>query len=91
MDFAIHGNIVYNNVLWETEELWRMKKKFDVFLQREKIQTTSTIALAMERTPGLLTAVMSLLDQEVVFLPIDRELPAERLQYMLETAEIDIS
>lgn len=89
MDFAIHGNIVYNNVLWETEELCRLKKKFDVFLQRENIHTTSTIALAMERTPRLLTAVMSLLDQGVVFLPIDRELPAERLQYMLDTAEID--
>lgn len=89
MNFEIHGNVVYKSVLWRTEELCQLKRKFDFFLHKEKIHVTFTVALAMERTPILLIAIMSLLDQGIVFLPIDKELPPERLQYMLKTAEVD--
>lgn len=89
MEFEIRGNIIFNNVLWQSQTLYQMREKFDTFLNQKGINRNMTIALAMDRTPILLISIMCLLNNEIVFLPINKELPSERLEYMLATADVD--
>ena len=89
LDFEIRGDIIFKNNLWKSQMICQVQGKFDAFLMKEGINQNMTVGLAMERTPILLISIMSLLNQGILFFPINKEVPPKRLQYMLATADVD--
>lgn len=89
MDFALNGNVFFHNKEWTTSELRELSSKLSTFLQLNHVTENSVLALAMERTPMLLVSVITLLNENILFLPISEELPTERLEYMLNNAQVD--
>lgn len=90
MDFALKGNIIFQNRDWSTTELRKLSDKLDIFLQLNHVNADNVVAIAMERTPLLFVSIITLLNRNILFLPVNEELPTERLEYMLDNAGIDV-
>lgn len=88
MCFHIRGNLIFHGKFYEKKELEEQKKKVKVFLSRCESGQKEVIALSMKRTPSLLVTIFALLEEGIPFLPLDVNLPEERLKYMLDKAGV---
>ena len=88
MCFQIRGNLIFHGKFYVKKELEEKKKKVKAFLSRWEFGQKEVIALSMKRTPYLLTTIFALLEEGIPFLPLDVNLPEERLKYMLDKAEV---
>lgn len=90
MYFHINGNLIFHGVCYDKKELETQKQKVRFFLERKKLNEQEVVAISMTRSPLLLITMFALLEEAIPFLPIDANLPEERLQYMLNQAEVQI-
>ena len=88
MCFYIRGNLIYHGKYFEKEELEKQKNKIKAFLDGWEHEQKEVVALSMKRTPSLLVTIFALLEEGIPFLPLDTNLPEERLKYMLDKAEV---
>ncbi len=49
-----------------------------------------TVAIILERTPMLLTLIKTLFEYEITFIPIDKDLPAEKIHYLLQDSNAEV-
>lgn len=86
MKFEINGQIVFHNKLYTQENLNRME---NYILDVVKNQNNSdVVAIAMNRSPLLLVTITAFLKRGIPFLPIDCSFPEERIEYMLNRANV---
>lgn len=90
MDFGLKGKIIFRNREWAKKELQELSDKLSTFLQLNHVTSENVVAIAMDRTPMLLVTIITLLNRSILFLPINEELPSERLEYMLDNAGVDV-
>ncbi len=86
MDFNIKGNVIFHNRVYSNEQLIKMENYvLEVINGYEENQI---VALVLTRTPLMLATVFALLKRGIPFLPLDISFPEERLNYMLEKANV---
>jgi len=56
-------------------------------IQQYAIQPGNIVAVRMERSPMLITALLAVIKTGAAFLPVDVTTPAERLEFMLKDSE----
>ena len=56
-------------------------------IQQHGIQPGNIVAVRMERSPMLITALLAVIKTGAAFLPVDVTTPAERLEFMLKDSE----
>lgn len=88
MCFELNGDIVFKNRLYSNAELTEEVGIFQVGLNSVNISRNKPVGLVMKRTPHLLTVIFALLNNHISFLPLDVQMPSERIEYMLKTAEV---
>ena len=58
------------------------------YLRKRDVQPDSIVALCMNRSLELVIAILGVLKAGGAYMPIDPELPAQRLQFLLEDAQV---
>ncbi len=60
------------------------------YLQKHGIGPEKIVAVCMERSPEMLVAILGILKAGGAYLPIDSELPTQRLAYMLKDSAAEL-
>jgi amino acid adenylation domain-containing protein len=68
-------------------ELDRQSNQFAHYLRRIDVPPGTLVAISLERSPEAIVALLGTLKAGCAFLPLDVDLPAERLSFMLQDAE----
>lgn len=80
----ICGNIVFGDQEISSEEIRNQMIRLGA-----KFGNNKKIAIAIDRSPGFLIAIMTCLKYGIVFLPINLNLPVSRIQYIISDSNID--
>ncbi|QSJ15009.1 amino acid adenylation domain-containing protein [Nostoc sp. UHCC 0702] len=60
------------------------------YLQKIGVETESLIGICVERSPQMIIALLAILKAGGAYLPLDPSLPQERLNFMLEDAQVSV-
>ncbi|MBW4537641.1 MAG: amino acid adenylation domain-containing protein [Myxacorys chilensis ATA2-1-KO14] len=72
------------------EELFQRSNQVGHRLRQLGVHPNQLVAIVMDKGWEQIVAVMGILNAGAAYLPIDPELPLERLQYVLENAEVAV-
>ena len=89
MSFVINGEIIYKREHYSAEELRQQVRSAELWLNQYTMCKDRPVALLMNRTPKLLTVIFALLGQKIPFLQLDEQMPMNRLDYMLKSAQVE--
>lgn len=88
MKYEISGNIVFRGITYERDELvQRMQKMIYNFIHMD-IFNEQVVGLFFERSPDMILCIFALLNLSKCFLPIDQNLPVDRIEKMLKKAKV---
>ncbi|MEH7732671.1 amino acid adenylation domain-containing protein [Bacillus pumilus] len=76
-----HQNITY-------AELEEQSNQFANYLIKMGVTKTSHIGLALDRSSQLIVSILAITKIGAVYVPIDIQYPSERIQFMIEDAEL---
>lgn len=71
-------------------ELDRRSNQLARFLKAAGVGPDQLVGLAMERSPSMVVAALAILKAGGAYVPLDPTLPAERLDFMLRDAELQV-
>jgi amino acid adenylation domain-containing protein len=60
------------------------------YLRRRGVRPDDLVSLFMERSPEMVIAILGVLKAGGAYLPIDPNLPAERIQFLLTDAQVEL-
>lgn len=78
---CIHQNMTY-------AELEEQSNQFAHYLISMGVTKASHIGLALERSSQLIVSILAITKIGAVYVPIDMQYPSERIQFMMEDAEL---
>ena len=86
-----NGEVVFNGLLYDNKTLKSMieKIKEDIFFS-SMLKKQSVIAIYLNRGAELLASICALFELNIPFLLLDSKIPIDRLEYMINTARVDI-
>ncbi|MFX0576618.1 amino acid adenylation domain-containing protein [Nocardia nepalensis] len=79
--------IVHDATAWTYREFDERVNRLARYLIGQGIGPESVVALGMPRSPELMVAMYAVLTAGGAYLPLDRDHPADRIAYVLRTAE----
>jgi amino acid adenylation domain-containing protein len=79
--------VVYQGKELSYRELNGRANQLANYLRRKGVGAESVVAICMERSLEMAVGLLGILKAGGAYLPLDPELPAERLRYMLEDAQ----
>ncbi|MGW4767727.1 amino acid adenylation domain-containing protein [Nocardia sp. NPDC004278] len=79
--------LVHDATAWTYREFDERVNRLARYLIGQGIGPESVVALAMPRSPELVVAMYAVLSAGGAYLPLDRDHPADRIAYVLRTAE----
>lgn len=88
MKLEIKGNIIYQDRLYDTNELLQLEQILIRKLSHLDLCEDEVVAITMPRTPRMLIAMVAMYNLNIPFLPIDYEQPEERIKYMITNAQV---
>ncbi|HKS26460.1 MAG TPA: amino acid adenylation domain-containing protein [Pyrinomonadaceae bacterium] len=71
-------------------ELYRMANQAGHWLRHLNVKPNRLVAIVMEKGWEQIVAVMGVLQAGAAYLPLDAELPKERLAYLLENSQVEL-
>lgn len=87
MKLKINGSICFKEKRYSRQELNEIVKKYKRMILAEKIDG-ELIGVAVDRSPEMICMMFAILELGYGFVSIDMDLPKERLEYMLQNAQI---
>jgi pyochelin synthetase len=86
----LHRAVVSNRRILNYLELYCESNRWARLLREQCVRPNTLVAVVMEKGWEQVLACVSIVQSGAAYLPIDPELPAERLAYMLENGEVEI-
>lgn len=80
--------ITDSNETWTYQNLWETSNQVAHKLTSLTINSEERVGVFLPRTNWLLAGVMGIMKAGAAYVPLDRNYPIERLQYIVETAQI---
>lgn len=88
-DNEVKGSIIQGNRVYTSDDVRvNINKIKRILMQTKSMREKALIALALPRSMELIAAIFAALESHITFLPIDMKLPKDRIDYMLDYAEI---
>ncbi|KYG03734.1 hypothetical protein BE21_50170 [Sorangium cellulosum] len=72
------------------EELSRRSRRFGARLREQGARPNTLVAVVMEKGWEQVVAVLAVLESGAAYVPIDADLPAERIHYLLDHGEVKL-
>ncbi|HEU4596571.1 MAG TPA: amino acid adenylation domain-containing protein, partial [Pyrinomonadaceae bacterium] len=82
------GQLTYRELEERANRLAQFVNSF--FVERGEAARERVVGLCLDRTPELIASMLGVLKAGAAYLPLDAELPAERLRFMLEDARVSL-
>ncbi len=82
--------VISTKALLTYGELQRQSNRWSRYLREYGAEPNTPIAVVMEKGPEQIVACMSVVQSGAAYLPIDPDLPAERLAFIIENSEAEI-
>ncbi|QQL49087.1 non-ribosomal peptide synthetase [Mucilaginibacter ginkgonis] len=73
----------YHGETYSYKKLNNNTGQWALYLQEKEIKQGDVVAVALERSPELIFAILAIVKAGATYLPIDTNLPAARINYML--------
>ncbi len=86
---ALHPDeaaVVFGDEQLTYRELARKSRALAAYLRAQGVKADSLVGLCAERSLDMIVGLMGILEAGGAYVPLDPDLPAERLQYMLDDA-----
>lgn len=80
--------VIYNSEQLTYQELNEKANQLARYLLEEGLQSEMTIGLCVERSLGMIVAIIAILKAGGAYIPLDPVYPRARLAYMLEDAQV---
>lgn len=87
--FKHNPAIIYQNSSYNYEDLLLLARKLASKLSNQGIQQGMMVGVMTERSPEITLAFLALQLIGAVYVPIDDELPEERINYIIEKSKIE--
>jgi amino acid adenylation domain-containing protein len=86
----IDGEVIQGNRIFLGDDISRIADKIKgIFLATKDIRDKPVIAFALPRSELLFAAIIAALQSRITFLPLDLRFPKERIDYMLDLAQVN--
>ena len=82
--------IRFNNLTMTYKVLNEKANQLARFLKKRGVDTGTVVGIMMERSPEMVISLMAILKAGGAYLPIDPDLPEDRVFYMLENAKAKV-
>src|SRR5882672_4226266 len=82
--------IVYEGAELTYQELNQSANQLARYLQELGAKAGSRIGICVERSLEMIVGLLAILKTGATYVPLDRNYPQDRLQYMMEDAEVEI-
>ncbi|QCT03390.1 amino acid adenylation domain protein [Paenibacillus algicola] len=82
--------LVHNKQVWTYDELNARANQIARSLQQAGVEHGSRVGICLERSMDMVAAVLAVLKAGGAYVPIDPSYPADRIEFMLEDAQISI-
>src|SRR5437868_4302496 len=73
---------------WTFRDVHRLSDQLACVLSLQGIKKGDRVGVLMERTPTLVIALLAIIKMGAVYVPIDPEMPLERIKYIQEAAQL---
>lgn len=87
MEFKSIGKVIFEGSEYSSEYIRKQINNIKKNILRN-IDEEECVAIAVERNQLMLCLIMAFVESNITFLPIDLELPENRINYMIENANI---
>ncbi|ETT44840.1 non-ribosomal peptide synthetase [Paenibacillus sp. FSL H7-689] len=82
--------VSFEGVQWSFAELQAYSTAIALRLREMNVGRNNIVAILLKRSSDMVSAMMGIIGAGAAFLPIDRELPKERIQYMLQDSQASV-
>ncbi len=82
--------LLYEGQRLTYHELNQQANRLAHYLQARGVGPEALVGICVERSPAMIVAVLAVLKAGGAYLPLDPNYPTERLQYMLEDAQVAV-
>lgn len=88
MVFESLGNIVFKGKIYDSKKLriWINNIEYNL---RRKVCKGSVVGIIGSRNAKTVCVILGCIESNVTFIPIDKDIPSERMNYMLENAQAE--
>jgi amino acid adenylation domain-containing protein len=80
--------IFFENETWTYRQLSEIAHRIAVELRRRGVSREECVGICVDRSPGAIAAMLGIMRAGGAFVPLDPELPVDRIQFMIEDANI---
>lgn len=80
--------IFFENETWTYRQLSDVAHRIAVELHRRGLRREKCVGICVDRSPGAIAAMLGIMRAGGAFVPLDPELPVDRIQFMIEDANI---
>jgi len=90
---ALHPDqpaIYFDSVQTTYKQLNNRANQIAKYLVASGVELGDRVAVCIERSPLMIAALLAVLKAGAAYVPIDQELPSERIQYILEDAQVKV-
>lgn len=82
--------ISFENSFLNYEELNRRANQLASYLIKQKVNKEKVVAICLERSPEIYISLLGVLKAGAAYLPLDTEIPADRLAFMLKESQAQL-
>ncbi|MEH2022776.1 non-ribosomal peptide synthetase [Nostoc sp.] len=82
--------LVFGNKQLSYKELNIRSNRLAHYLQKIGVETESLVGICVERSPEMIVGLLGILKAGGAYLPLDPSYPQERLNFMLEDAQVSV-
>lgn len=82
--------VVFDDEVLTQQQLNEKSHALALYLQSLGVKPDTLVGLCVHRSCDMMVAILAILKAGAAYLPLDPDLPNERLNYMLEDSQVDI-
>jgi aspartate racemase len=82
--------VVFNNEEWTYGELNERANEISAQLRGMGVRPGDIVGVCLNRSPGMIATLLGILKAGAAYLPLDPELPAERLAFLVDDCSVGV-
>ena len=85
------GTMVFRTRKYESREIINLISALNNLIRVSEVQKGDYVGICMNRCPEMVASILSCLQMNITYIPVDTELPLERIRYILKDCRMVIS